>query len=87
MPENLMMPSMIHLLSGTHRNIIHQKCVEFILILYKQLYQAVQNPTNGYNNPTQLMPRTPEQLMEIFLGPQPDELEKKSKQEELSLSN
>nr|CAD7429195.1 unnamed protein product [Timema monikensis] len=68
MPDMLMLQQIGFLLSGTHRSIVQRRSFEVIAAIYKQLYEAVHNPENRYQNPELLMPRTPEDVREGEIG-------------------
>nr|CAD7586319.1 unnamed protein product [Timema genevievae] len=67
MPDMLMLQQIGFLLSGTHRSIVQRRSFEVIAAIYKQLYEAVHNPENRYQNPELLMPRTPEDVHQLIL--------------------
>nr|CAD7459049.1 unnamed protein product [Timema tahoe] len=69
MPDMLMLQQIGFLLSGTHRSIVQRRSFEVIAAIYKQLYEAVHNPENRYQNPELLMPRTPEDEEHLSLMP------------------
>nr|CAD7402819.1 unnamed protein product [Timema cristinae] len=67
MPDMLMLQQIGFLLSGTHRSIVQRRSFEVIAAIYKQLYEAVHNPENRYQNPELLMPRTPDDVHQLIL--------------------
>ncbi|KAK3932086.1 Conserved oligomeric Golgi complex subunit 6 [Frankliniella fusca] len=68
LPDILLMPQISLLLSTNHRNNVKQRAFEVICTIFKQLYAAVNDPGNGYQNPSALISRTPEQVHELLLG-------------------
>jgi len=66
MPEILMLPQMRLLQSSNYRKLVQKRSCEVIAAIYKQLYDAVHDPTNMYQNPAVLMPRKPEQVLELM---------------------
>lgn len=68
MPELLLLPQVSCLLSGSHRAIVQRRATQVITAIYSQLYKCVHDPANLYDNPDQLMPRTPEQVTHLLLG-------------------
>ena len=51
------------------RQTVRQRCSHVIATIYQQLYDAVHNPENGYNNPSAIMNRTPEQIESLIKWP------------------
>lgn len=68
MPDMLCLPQMECLLSNSHRTTVQRRATQVITAIYTQLYNCVHNPENLYENPTQLMPRSPEQVSKMLLG-------------------
>ncbi|KAE8748586.1 hypothetical protein FOCC_FOCC004597 [Frankliniella occidentalis] len=68
LPDILLLPQISLLLSTIHRNNVKQRAFEVICTVYKQLFAAVHDPVNGYQNPSSLISRTPEQVQELLLG-------------------
>ncbi|XP_071443578.1 conserved oligomeric Golgi complex subunit 6 [Hetaerina americana] len=66
-PDMLSMHQIRLLLSSNHRHIVQHRSHEVIVAIYRQLYKSVHNPVNQYQNPTTLMPRTPEQVAELLM--------------------
>nr|CAG4638356.1 EOG090X03SX [Cyclestheria hislopi] len=65
-PDALQLPQLRLLVSGAHRKSVQRHALESVLSIYRQLYDAVHNPTNGYTYPANLMPRTPEQVKTLL---------------------
>lgn len=67
-PDMLSLPQMECLLSNSHRTTVQRRATQVITAIYTQLYNCVHNPENLYENPVQLMPRSPEQVSKMLLG-------------------
>ncbi|CAG0886915.1 unnamed protein product [Darwinula stevensoni] len=65
-PDALLLPQISLLHSLMIRQTVRQRCSHVIATIYRQLYDAVHNAENGYNNPSAIMNRTPEQIESIF---------------------
>lgn len=68
LPDMLLLPQISLLLSTIHRNNVKQRSFEVICSIYKQLYQCVHDPLNGYQNPGALITHTPEQVQQLLLS-------------------
>lgn len=68
MPEALVLPQLNLLLSSNHRLATQRRAFEVIVSVYKQLYEAVYDPVNGYQHPGVLMTRTPEDVSRILMN-------------------
>ena len=66
-PDALQLHQWRLLISGTHRKLIQRSALDSVLSIYGQLYGAVHNSANGYQNPKIIMPRTPEQVQALLL--------------------
>lgn len=67
MPDILLLSQLKLLICSNHRRTIQRRAYEVIGAIYRQLYEAVYNPANQYQNPSSIMPRTPEQVLELVL--------------------
>ncbi|CAG9862080.1 unnamed protein product [Phyllotreta striolata] len=57
----------IHLLtSSKHKKSVQKRSFDVLLAIYKQLYQAVLDPVNKYENPHVIFHKTPDELEKIF---------------------
>jgi len=65
-PEALQLPQWRLLISGTQRKTIQRKALDAVLSIYSQLYEAVHNPINCYENPSSLMPSSPDQVRALL---------------------
>ncbi|KAL1455967.1 hypothetical protein WDU94_000727 [Cyamophila willieti] len=72
-PNTLVLPQVNLILNNEHRNAILSRSYQVICAIYRQLYEAVHDPVNMYENPTVLLVRTPAEIRTI--------LEEKSKEE------
>ncbi|XP_014241192.1 conserved oligomeric Golgi complex subunit 6 [Cimex lectularius] len=61
-PNLLALPQVECLLSSSHRAQVSKRSTEVIIALYKQLYNCLHNPENGYQNPETLVPHTPDEV-------------------------
>lgn len=62
-PDSLLLPQITLLLSSQHKKAIQRRSFDVLLAIYKQLYEAVQNPVNLYENPKSILYKTPEELV------------------------
>lgn len=68
MTEALLLPQISLLQSNTHRATTQKRSFQVIGAIYKQLYEACHDPKNLYQNPENLFPRTPENLMNKLIS-------------------
>lgn len=68
MPDMLLLPQIGLLLSSLHRSTVQHRAFEVIAAIYRQLYEAVHDAENLYQNPGILMPRTPDQVLKLLTG-------------------
>ncbi|XP_026678602.1 conserved oligomeric Golgi complex subunit 6-like [Diaphorina citri] len=78
-PNTLVLPQVNLILNGEHRNAILTRSCQVICAIYRQLYEAVHDPTNMYENPATLLSKTPAEIRTI--------LETKSKEQIQDVSN
>lgn len=71
LPDMLLLPQISLLLSTGHRNNVKHRAFEVICTIYRQLYLAVHDPANGYQNPHLMVSRSPEQVQELLLSSNP----------------
>uniref|UniRef100_A0A7G3ADT2 Conserved oligomeric Golgi complex subunit 6 n=1 Tax=Lutzomyia longipalpis TaxID=7200 RepID=A0A7G3ADT2_LUTLO len=64
MPDILLLQQMNLLQSSNHRAVVRKRSFNVIIAIYRQLYEKVHDPENGYDNPGSLFSRSPEQTME-----------------------
>ncbi|XP_060529088.1 conserved oligomeric Golgi complex subunit 6 [Cylas formicarius] len=65
-PDRLLLPQISLLLSSKHKKAVQKRAFDVILAIYKQLYDAVRDPTNGYENPNAILPKAPEEFFALF---------------------
>ena len=61
-PDDHLLPQIRLLTSSSHKKSIAKRSLQLVTATYKQLYEAVHDPLNQYNNPEVLMNKTPEQV-------------------------
>lgn len=65
-PDSLLLPQ-IHLLSSSkHKKAVQKRAFDVLLAIYKQMYEGVHNPVNLYENPKEILARTPEELSKLL---------------------
>lgn len=65
-PDSILLPQINLLLSSKHKKAVQKRSIAVLLAIYKQLYDAVHNPVNMYDNPSQILSKTPDELNKIF---------------------
>lgn len=65
-PDALQLVQWKLLISGSHRKTIQRRALDTVLSIYEQLYDAVHNPANNYENPSSIMPRKPQQVKDLL---------------------
>lgn len=68
MPNTVAVPQIGCLKNPIHLSKVRQQSNEVISAVYKQLYEHVHNPSNEYDNPNALMPRTPDLVYQILVN-------------------
>ncbi|XP_022916394.1 conserved oligomeric Golgi complex subunit 6 [Onthophagus taurus] len=63
-PDALLLPQITLLLSSQHKKAIQKRSFDVMLAIYKQLYEAVHNPVNLYENPVGILSKSPEELIQ-----------------------
>ena len=61
-PEDYLLAQIKLLTSSAHRKSISKRSLQLVSATYKQLYEAVVDPKNSYNNPESVVNKTPEQV-------------------------
>uniref|UniRef100_A0A182P3P1 Conserved oligomeric Golgi complex subunit 6 n=1 Tax=Anopheles epiroticus TaxID=199890 RepID=A0A182P3P1_9DIPT len=67
-PEILLVPQVNLLISSGHRATVQKRSFNVIIAIYRQIYERINDPKNGYNNPESILPKTPEQIAELLCG-------------------
>lgn len=65
-PDSILLPQINLLLSSKHKKSVQKRSFDLLLAIYKQLYEAVQNPANQYENPAAILSKSPEELLSMF---------------------
>jgi len=68
MPNSIAVPQIGCLKNPLHLSKIRRQSNEVISAVYKQLYNHVHNPSNEYDDPSVLMPRTPDLVYRILVN-------------------
>lgn len=66
-PETVLLPQINLLASSKHKKIVQKRAFDVLLAIYKQLHEDVHNPKNLYENPKDILGRTPEELMKALV--------------------
>nr|CAG4643844.1 EOG090X03SX [Lepidurus arcticus] len=66
-PDLLPVPQWRLLSSAGHRKLVQKRSVDAVMSIYRQLYDAVHDPTSGYTNPGSIMSCTPEQVQALLV--------------------
>jgi hypothetical protein len=62
-PDAFMLPQIRLLSSSSHRKSVAKRALQVVSATYKQLYEAITDPFNGYSNPeTTIVNKTPQQV-------------------------
>ena len=61
-PDDYLLPQIKLLSSPSHRKSISKRSLQLVSATYKQLYEAVMEPTNKYNHPEAIMNKNPDQV-------------------------
>jgi hypothetical protein len=61
-PEDYLLVQIKLLTSSAHRKSISKRSLQLVSATYKQLYEAVVDPKNVYNNPESIVNKTPDQV-------------------------
>lgn len=67
-PEILLLPQVNLLISSGHRGTVQKRSFNVIIALYRQIYERIHDPKNGYANPELILPKTPEIVNELLCG-------------------
>lgn len=65
-PDSLTLPQCNLLLSVVLRQDLRSRTVELLCSVYKQIYNAIHDPSNGYPEPDSLFPRSPDQICTLL---------------------
>uniref|UniRef100_A0A182LWZ2 Conserved oligomeric Golgi complex subunit 6 n=1 Tax=Anopheles culicifacies TaxID=139723 RepID=A0A182LWZ2_9DIPT len=67
-PEILLVPQVNLLISSGHRGTVQKRSFNVIIAIYRQIYERINDPQNGYANPETILSKTPEQVAELLCG-------------------
>lgn len=65
-PEMLILPQVNLLLSSNHSSTVQKRAFNVIVAIYRQLYERIHS--GDYQNPEQLLSKTPEQVQNMLVG-------------------
>ncbi|XP_061684304.1 conserved oligomeric Golgi complex subunit 6 [Syngnathoides biaculeatus] len=65
-PDSLVMPQLNFLLSAAIKDQIFTQSTELVCRAYGEVHSALGSPANGYNEPEQLLPRSPQQVRALL---------------------
>ncbi|KAL9876935.1 conserved oligomeric Golgi complex subunit 6 isoform 2-T4 [Glossina fuscipes fuscipes] len=66
MPDILLLSQIQLIMSSAHRSNVRKRSFNVIVAIYKQIYERVHDPTNGFENPQAIFSKTPEQIAKIL---------------------
>ncbi|XP_075165581.1 conserved oligomeric Golgi complex subunit 6 [Haematobia irritans] len=66
MPEVLLLPQIQLIMSSSHRSAVQKRSFNVIVAIYKQIYDRVHDPANGFEHPENIFSKTPEQVAKIL---------------------
>lgn len=65
-PEMLILPQVNLLISASHVSTVQKRAFNVIVAIYKQLYERIHS--GDYQNPDQLLSKTPDQVQKMLVG-------------------
>uniref|UniRef100_A0A3B4Z134 Conserved oligomeric Golgi complex subunit 6 n=1 Tax=Seriola lalandi dorsalis TaxID=1841481 RepID=A0A3B4Z134_SERLL len=65
-PDTLVMPQLNFLLSAAIKEQIFRQSTELVCRAYGEVYAALTSPANGYKDPENLVPRSPQQVQTLL---------------------
>ncbi|KAA8594016.1 hypothetical protein FQN60_004850 [Etheostoma spectabile] len=65
-PDTLVMPQLNFLLSAAIKEQIFRQSTELVCRAYGEVYSALTSPANGYKDPENLLPRSPQQVQALL---------------------
>uniref|UniRef100_A0A1B0DFS2 Conserved oligomeric Golgi complex subunit 6 n=1 Tax=Phlebotomus papatasi TaxID=29031 RepID=A0A1B0DFS2_PHLPP len=68
MPDILLLQQINLLQSSKHRADVRKRSFNVIIAIYRQLYEKVHDPENGYEDPSSVFSRSPEQVAQLLTG-------------------
>ncbi|XP_017780068.1 PREDICTED: conserved oligomeric Golgi complex subunit 6 [Nicrophorus vespilloides] len=65
-PESMLLPQINLLSSSQHKKSVQKRAFDVLIAIYKQLYEAVYNPANLYENPETIFNKSPDELLTLM---------------------
>ncbi|KAI8127146.1 Conserved oligomeric Golgi complex subunit 6 [Lucilia cuprina] len=66
MPEVLLLPQIQLIMSSSHRTAVQKRSFNVIVAIYKQIYERIHDPENGFEHPESIFSKTPQQVAKIL---------------------
>ncbi|XP_060657822.1 conserved oligomeric Golgi complex subunit 6 [Drosophila nasuta] len=66
LPDVLLLPQVQLIMSSSHRNTVQRRAFNVIVAIYKQIFERVHDPANGFEQPEALLHKTPDQVAHIL---------------------
>lgn len=66
MPEVLLLPQIQLIMSSAHRSAVQKRSFNVIVAIYKQIYERVHDPANGFDHPESIFSKTPQHVAKIL---------------------
>uniref|UniRef100_A0A1I8NN97 Conserved oligomeric Golgi complex subunit 6 n=1 Tax=Stomoxys calcitrans TaxID=35570 RepID=A0A1I8NN97_STOCA len=66
MPDVLLLPQIQLIMSSSHRSAVQKRSFNVIVAIYKQIYERVHDPANGFDHPEAIFSKTPDQVSKIL---------------------
>ncbi|KAH8307738.1 hypothetical protein KR044_011752 [Drosophila immigrans] len=66
LPDVLLLPQVQLIMSSSHRGTVQRRAFNVIVAIYKQIYERVHDPANGFEQPEALLHKTPDQVAHIL---------------------
>lgn len=66
MPEVLLLPQIQLIMSSSHRMAVQKRSFNVIVAIYKQIYERIHDPENGFEQPELIFSKTPQQVAKIL---------------------
>lgn len=66
-PDSALLLQINLLSSSKHKKSVQKRAFDVLLAIYRQLYEAVMNPFNQYENPENILTKSPDELAKLLL--------------------
>lgn len=66
LPDVLLLPQVQLIMSSSHRSTVQRRAFNVIVAIYKQIYDRVHDPANGFEQPEALLHKTPDQVAQLL---------------------